>query len=388
MNPLGNSASLFPRAIMMLVAVLGVGACSSSLQSPPAIQNNGSSMTPLVVGHRGASGYRPEHTLESYRLAVEQGADYIEPDLVITADDVLIARHENEIGGTTDVSGHPEFASRRTTKTIDGNSITGWFTEDFTLAELKTLRTRERIPRLRPANVRFNDLEIPTLDEVLELVHSLNEERAATARAKGEPTPAPIGIYPETKHPTYFRMLGKPLEEPVLEALGRADLDNERAPVFIQSFETSNLRMLKGKTRVRLIQLVDDTGAPFDLAAAGDSRTYADLVTPAGLADIATYAYGIGAAKELLIPHNGDGSLGTPTSLVREAHARGLQVHAWTFRAENQFLPTNLQSSTDPSGYGALEQEIAAYLRTGIDGFFSDHPDIAVRSVRRHRSDH
>jgi len=350
----------------------------------PAISNSESTTAPLVIGHRGASGYRPEHTLASYALAIEQGADFIEPDLVISADGALIARHENEIGGTTDVAAHAEFAARRTTRTIDGREITGWFTEDFSLEELKTLRARERIPQLRAANTQFDgQFGIPTFDEVIALVRNHNEDSAARARRNGRPTPRPVGIYPETKHPSYFRSIGKPLEAPLVAALRRARLNRAEAPVFIQSFETGNLRRLKGMTKVRLMQLIEGEGAPHDLMATGRPSTYADMITAEGLADIATYAYGIGVAKELVIARTTEGAMGIPTSLVRNAHERGLMVHAWTFRRENAFLPANLRSAAAAGDAGSLGEEIAAYLEAGVDGVFSDNPDLAVRARDR-----
>lgn len=331
--------------------------------------------TPIVIAHRGASGYRPEHTLEAYRVAIEMGADYIEPDLVATRDGVLVVRHENEIGGTTDVADHPAFAARRTTKTIDGKPVTGWFTEDFTLAELRTLRARERLPQLRPASAAYDGrFPVPTLDEVIALAR---EQSAARGRT--------IGIYPETKHPSYFDSIGLPLEPPLLEALAKAGWTDAQAPVFIQSFETANLRMLRGRTGVRLVQLMEDEGAPYDLVRRGDGRTYADLATPAGLAEIATYAHAIGPSKALVIPRGADGRLGAPTSLVGDAHAAGLLVHPWTFRAENYFLPAGLQSG-DPAGpafaaaHGDLRAEVSAFLAAGVDGVFADFPDAAVQA--------
>lgn len=369
----------------MLLAGLAVSACaiqpgtgSSSLGSLPSAPHA------IVIGHRGASGYRPEHTLAAYALAIEQGADYIEPDLVMTADGELVARHENAIGMTTDVARRPEFANRRTTKTVDGEAITDWFTEDFTLAELKTLRAVERLPRLRAANTAFDgQFAVPTLAEIIALVRSANERRLAAAAERGAAAPHPIGLYIEIKHSSYFRGIGKPIEEPLVALLHREGLDSEEAPVYIQSFETSNLRLLKRMTRVRLSQLLGDAGAPFDFIAAGDPRTYADLATAAGLRQIATYAHGIGAAKALLIPQTPDGRLGTPTSLVDDAHRAGLEVHAWTFRRENNFLPADLRSSEARGASGALDQEISAYLRAGVDGIFSDNPDIAVDARRQ-----
>jgi glycerophosphoryl diester phosphodiesterase len=292
-----------------------------------------------VIAHRGASGERPEHTLESYHLAIEQGADYIEPDLVMTKDGVLIARHENEIEGTTDVARHPEFASRRRTQIIDGEAMTGWFTEDFTLAEIKTLRARERLPELRPQNRAYDGrLEIPTFDEILELANAAN-------RQPGRPK---IGVYPETKHPSHFAGIGLPQEQALLDCLARHGYDEDGSPVFIQSFEPGNLRQLRGMTRLPLVQLLEH-----DL---GD------------LAEVATYADGIGIAKALA---SADG--------IRAAHAVNLQVHVWTFRAENAFLPADLQSGASEAAHGNLAMEIERFLGRGIDGFFVDFPAIGVR---------
>ena len=325
----------------------------------------------LVIGHRGASGYRPEHTLAAYELAIVQCADYIEPDVVATSDGVLVARHENEISGTTDVASRAEFASRRTTKVIDGVSVTGWFTEDFTLAELRTLRAIERIPALRPQNTAFNGLyQVPTLDEVLDLAR---HSRTCDGDA--------VGVYPETKHPTYFDGVGLSLEEPLVATLEANGYDRRSADVYIQSFEVGNLRQLAGMTRVRLVQLINCTGAPYDLVAAGDPRTYADLVTPAGLRDISRYADGVGVCKDVMIPRTTTGALGQPTTVIRDAHRRGLEVHGWTFRRENQFLPTEFRSSADPAAPGDLAGEIEVFLAAGMDGFFTDNPDIGVAAA-------
>lgn len=328
---------------------------------------------PIVIGHRGASGYRPEHTLASYELAIDLGADFVEPDIVSTSDGVLVARHENEIGGTTDVADHPEFAARRTTKTIDGNAVTGWFTEDFTLAELKTLRARERLPELRQRNTLYDGrYEIPTLVEVIALVKSKQRSLRRT-----------IGLYPETKHPSYFRSIGLALEAPLVRTLHAAGYRGGRAPVFIQSFEVGNLRDLSGMTRLPLVQLVDAAGKPYDFVASGDPRTYADLVTPAGLREIGKYASGVGANKNLIVPRDAGGALLPPTSLIADAHAAGLVVHAWTFRNENSFLPTDFRvgdaaNPAYPSLYGKAFDEYALFFGLGLDGAFSDNPDTAV----------
>ncbi len=320
---------------------------------------------PIVIGHRGACGYVPEHTLTSYFIAIQDGADFIEPDLVMTKDAVLVARHENEIGTTTDVADHREFAGRRATKVIDGTSVTGWFTEDFTLAELKTLRARERIPAIRPANTRFDgQFQIPTLEEILALAQQ---------------SAAPIGVYPETKHPSYFAGLNLSMEEPLVRTLERFGYRGRQGRAFIQSFEVGNLQALSRMTQLPLVQLVEANGAPYDLAARGDERTYADLITPRGLDAIAKYAAAIGPNKSLVIARDAQDALGEPTALVADAHAQGVHVHAWTFRAENSFLPRRLRSGDTPSAFGDLAAELRLYLQAGLDGFFTDHPDMGVR---------
>ncbi|MDJ0276335.1 glycerophosphodiester phosphodiesterase [Sphingomonas sp. 2R-10] len=311
---------------------------------------------PIVIAHRGASGSRPEHTLAAYALAIEQGADFIEPDLVLTKDDVFVARHENEISGTTDVAAHPEFAARRTTKTIDGQQVTGWFTEDFTLAELRTLRAKERLPQLRPANAAYDGQQpIPTLAEVIALA---KRATAATGRT--------IGIYPETKHPTWFASIGHPMEARLVGELRKAGWDGATAPVFIQSFEVNNLKALKKLTGIRLIQLMDAAGAPADRAV----DSYATMATPAGLRAVATYAWGIGPNKALV---------SATTPLVRDAHAAGLRVHPWTYRAENIFLPERYKVAGGPAAHGRVGQEIADAVTAGVDGFFTDFPLIGAQ---------
>lgn len=334
-------------------ALAAIALVSFAMSSPatPSVQPQ----RPLIIAHRGASGHLPEHTLAAYQLAVEQGADYIEPDLVITRDGVLIARHENEIGETTDVG--IRFPERRTTRLVDGEEVTGWFAEDFTLAEIKTLRARERLAFRSQA--RNGEFEVPTFEEILDLVARLERQHGRR-----------IGLYPETKHPSYFRRIGLPLEEPMLDALHGAGYRTAQDPVFIQSFEVGNLQDLRRRTGLRLIQLLDEQGAPWDFVASGDPRTYADLTTPAGLREIASYAAGIGPHKRLIVPQASDGHLGSPTSLVRDAQAIGLQVHPWTFRNEASFLHRDYAG--DPLA------ELRQFLGLGVDGVFADFPDVAV----------
>ena len=337
--------------------------------STPAPANRNRPRWPLVIGHRGAAGYRPEHTLASYELAARMGADFMEPDLVITRDGVLVCRHEPEIGGTTDVAQHPEFAGRRVTKVLDGTAVTGWFTEDFTLAELKTLRAVERLPDVRQHNRLYDRrYEVPTFQEMLDLRRRLSAELDRE-----------IGVYPETKHPTYFQAAGLPLERRLLDTLRRNGLNHAAAPVFVQSFEVANLgRLRELGLRTAAVQLLSASGAPFDTVARGSGPTYADLSTPAGLRGIARYAQGIGPDKAQVIPRLADGTLGTPTALVADAHRAGLVVHPYTFRAENTFLPVNLRVGTVPTDYGLAIDEQVTFLRVGLDGLFTDNADVGV----------
>ncbi|PRZ42566.1 glycerophosphoryl diester phosphodiesterase [Antricoccus suffuscus] len=308
-----------------------------------------------MIAHRGASGYRPEHTLAAYQLAIALGADFIEPDLVSTSDGVLVARHESNIAQTTDVADHPEFAARHATKVIDGIEQTGWFTEDFTFAELRTLRAVERLPELRRTNALYNgDFLVPSLEEILDLAG-----RFSTPHRK-------IGVYPETKHPTYFRALGLPLEPALLGALDSRRLNHRGAPIFIQSFEVSNLRALRQITDVPLIQLLKHEGR----AADHSLTSYPEMLTAAGLAGIASYADGIGPDKRVV-----------DAALVTEAHALGLQVHPWTFRAENCFLEPAHRSGEANEEYGDLAAEIRTVLDCGVDGIFCDFPDIAAAAI-------
>lgn len=310
---------------------------------------------PIVIAHRGASGYRPEHTLEGYRLAIALGCDYLEPDLVITQDGVLIARHENELSDTTNVGDRREFASRKTTKVIDGVERTGWFAEDFTLAEIKTLRARERLPF---RDQSFNDqFEIPTLAEIIALAQDASAEVGRT-----------IGIYPETKHPSYFQSIGLSLEPPLLDVLNTNGYEDRDAPVILQSFETENLKTLRSRTSVPLIQLIGD---PSQIQV-DTQRSYGDLITPEGLAAIAQYANGIGVEKRLILPVNPTDAnrLLPPTALIQDAHAAGLWVHSYTFRSDPSFL--------HPSYQGNPAAEYTQFLGLGIDGLFSDFTDHAV----------
>jgi glycerophosphoryl diester phosphodiesterase len=323
---------------------------------------------PLVLGHRGAAGYRPEHTADGYELAAAMGADYIEPDLVPTKDGVLVDRYEPEISQTTDVASHPEFANRKTTKVIDGVTTTGWFTTDFTLAELKTLHAVERLPDIRQHNTLYNGLDqVPTFQE------DIDEARELSAKFHRR-----IGIVPEIKHSTYFASIGLPMEQRVLDVLRRNGLDNQGSKVIIQSFEVGNLQWLRQHTSLPLMQLTSATGAPADFVASGDPRTYADLVTPLGLRGVAQYATYLGPDKNQIIPRDASNHLLAPTSLVRDAHRAGLLITPYTFRNENNFLPADFQRGTNPGDYGNAIAEDRLFFEVGVDGFFTDNTDTAV----------
>ena len=351
------------RQVLRMGAVAAATPALSAAVAAPASARDRRVYSSEVFGHRGASGYRPEHTLASYELAARIGADYLEPDLVSTKDHVLVCRHEPEIGGTTDVASRPEFAGRKKTVLLDGVSVTGWFTEDFTLAELKTLRAVERLPAVRQHNTLYNGLfQVPTFAEMLELRARLSRELDRD-----------LGVIPETKHPTYHRRLGLELETPLLRTLERFGLNRRGAKVWIQSFESVNLRDIRPKAKVDLVFLTSASGSPFN-----DPKTYAQYLTPAGLKELSGYVDGIGPDKAQIIPRKADNTLGTPTTLVRDAHAAGLKVIPYTFRAENQFLPADYQVGTDPTAYGRAIDEQITFLRTGIDGLFTDQADIGV----------
>jgi len=349
-----------------LAGALAIGLLATPASAAPTSKKRDRA-EPIVIGHRGASAYRPEHTLGAYQLAIDMGADYIEPDLVSTKDGVLVARHENEISGTTDVASRPEFAARKTTKKIDGNDVTGWFAEDFTLEELRTLRAVERLPDLRPANTAFNGrYQIPTFQEVIDL-----------AKREG------VGIYPETKHPTYFDSIGLSLEEPLVRTLRANKLDSRKAKVFVQSFEVANLRELAREVKVPLVQLTSASGRPYDFTHAGDPRTYADLTSRKGLRWVARYADGLGPDKNQIVPRDDQNRLKAPTALVKDAHRAGLVVHPYTFRPENDFLAEDhREGNPDSPEYlrtrGNQPAELKLFYKLGVDGVFADNPDTAV----------
>ena len=381
--------------------IAALGACVG-LSAVPSHAQGWSTLTgdaPIVIGHRGASGYRPEHTLAAYELAIAQGANYIEPDLVMTKDGALLARHEpmlarvdlnpdgtirlvngNPVINRTDTSTNvwqlPQYAGRLTVKTLDGTRIGGWFVEDFTAAEIRSdVRAQERLRDLRTANNAYNNqFVIPTLQEVIDLAKSKSVETGRT-----------IGVYPETKHPTYFAAHASAnglmsMEDRLVQILHANYGNSASAPVFIQSFEVGNLQYLNGQTDIRIAQLLSGGGQPFDFQAGNDPRTYADLASKAGLDFINDYADGVGANTNLMIPVVA-GQLGTPTTLVDDAHDRGLAVHGWTFRAENAFLPSQFDIGSDPASFGDMAGQIHAFLQLGMDGFFTDQPDLGVAAV-------
>ncbi|WP_128427876.1 glycerophosphodiester phosphodiesterase [Streptomyces cyaneus] len=375
-----EQAGVTGRRMLLGAAVLGAGGAVLGLSGTAraAEARHGGSgggglkslPKPTIIGHRGASGYRPEHTLGSYQLALDMGADIVEAgDLVPTKDGHLVCRHEPEIGGTTDVADHPEFADRKKTKLLDGVSTTGWFTEDFTLAELKTLRAIERIPANRPHNTLYNGRwEIPTFEEVLKWQDEQSRKRGKQ-----------VWIYPELKHPTYFRKQGLALEERIAKVLHKHGKDKRNSPVIIQSFEPTSIQRLNKLVDNPLVVLLSGPATrPWDFVETGDPRTVADLVKPAGLREIASYAQGIGPTLDLVIPKDASGNLTTPTTLVSDAHKVGLVLHPWTMRNENPFLPASFRKGTDADAYGDVFGAYKVYFATGIDGVFTDNPDTGV----------
>ncbi|MFE7172885.1 glycerophosphodiester phosphodiesterase [Streptomyces sp. NPDC057616] len=365
------------RRALLGAAVLGAGGAVLGLSGTARAADAGRSggglnslPRPTIIGHRGASGYRPEHTFGSYELALDLGADIVEAgDLCPTRDGHLVCRHEPEIGGTTNVADHPEFAGRKTTKVLDGVATTGWFTEDFTLAELKTLRAIERIPANRPHNTLYNGRwEIPTFEEVLRWQDEQTRKRGKQ-----------VFIYPETKHPTYFRKLGLGLEERVAKLLRKHGKDRRNSPVVLQSFEPTSIQRLNTLVDNPLVVLLSAADSrPWDFVETGDPRTVADLITPKGLREIAGYAQGIGPTLDLVITKNADGSLGRRTTLVADAHKVGLILHPYTMRNENPFLPAEFRKGSDPDGYGDAFGAFRTYFATGIDGVFTDNADTGV----------
>lgn len=363
------------RILLVITVLLVVTLCVTAAGLMKSVTNSKrspDSCHPLVIAHRGASGYVPEHTLAAYGLAIMMGADYIEPDVVMTKDGHLVARHDNELGLTTDVSQRSEFSDRHRTQNVDGSELTGWFTEDFTLDELKTLRAIERIPQNRPGNARMDrSFDIPTVQEIIDLVKSLEISQRRT-----------IGIYPEIKHSTHFQRLGLAMEAPLVQLLHNNGYEGRDAHIYIQSFEVNNLKELKKITDLRLLQLYssDKSSQPFDQATLGTNLTYGAMATAEGLKDVASYAYATGPDKSYIIPRDENDNLGTPTTFVADAHAAGLKVHPYTFRAENPFLPAEFRSSEQSdSAIGNFKGEISAFLAAGIDGLFADQPDIPVR---------
>ena len=373
-----SSAALRPsrRLLLASAASAGLAGLAPARAAASPGRHDPDRAGPFVVGHRGASAYRPEHTVASWALAARLGADVVEPDLVSTRDGVLVCRHENEISGTTDVAAHAEFADRRTTKVVDGLALTGWFTEDFTLAELKTLRAVERLPALRQRNTVYDGLwEVPTFEEALDAREQLSAELGRT-----------IGIVPEIKHSTYFQGLGLAMERKVVAALDARGLNSPHAPATVQSFELTNLVHLRRRCGLRAptLFLTSALGAPPDLVAAGDPRQYADLLRPAALAALAPFVDRLGPSLDQVVPRDAAGNLGEPSSLVADAHAAGLSVVPYTLRPENDFLPLDHRTGTDPAAYGRVLDLAAVYFATGIDGLFTDAPDLGVLARERY----
>ncbi|MFE3525956.1 glycerophosphodiester phosphodiesterase [Streptomyces sp. NPDC059161] len=381
----GERMSPGRRAVLGAAGAAVLGTAAAKLTAPPAsaAQRGGAGRggyrdlpVPYVIGHRGTAGYRPEHTLGSYQHALDLGAHVIEQDLVPTKDGHLVCRHENDISATTNVGDHPEFAARRTTKSVDGTAITGWFTEDFTLAELKTLRAKERIPGNRRHNTLYDGRwDVPTFEEVLRW-----------AQEQGRRLGRRIWLHSETKHPTYFRGIGLPLEDRVAGLLRRYGRHRADSPQFLESFEPSSIQRLAELVDTPSVVLLSNAGTkPWDFVVSGDRRTVDDLVKPEGLRWIGSYAQGIGPTLDLIIPKDAAGKLTRPTTLVRDAHRQGLILHPYTMRNENTFLPADFRRGTDPNAYGDAFGAFKTYFATGIDAVFSDNADTALLAANDFR---
>lgn len=328
------------------------------LASPVAAQDM---PHPLVIAHRGASGERPEHTRAAYELAIAQGADFIEPDLVMSKDGHLVVRHENEIGGTTNVADHPEYADRRRRQVIDGQTVEGWFTEDFTLLELRGLRARERLPELRPANTAFDDQRILTFQDVIDIARD-----ASVLSGRN------VGVAPELKHPSHFAAHGLDMEAAFVTVLRANGLTGADAPVIVQCFEVGPLQRLRAVVDTPLLQLMSVTGGPADRP----DLTYAQMATPTGLAEVAGHADYIGVETGLILPRDAEGRTTTPTGLVADAHAAGLKVVVWTLRAENAFLPLERRAGDAPGDHGDMAGYVRAFADQGVDAVFTDFPGL------------
>ncbi|AOA57884.1 glycerophosphodiester phosphodiesterase [Acinetobacter larvae] len=364
------------KKMILMSATLMLAACDEQDKNTSDQKASTQQAMPLIIAHRGASALRPEHTLAAYQKAIDDGADFIEPDLVATQDGYLIARHENEIGSTTNIASLPQFASRKTTKVIDGTELNGWFTEDLSLNELKQLKARERIADIRPDNTRYNDLyEIPTLEQIIDL-----------AEQHYKKTGKVIGLYIETKHPTYFQNKNLALEDRLLKTLAQHHYTREIAPIYLQSFEVNNLKYMSDQLKqhrsvkhAKIIQLYDEKKmSPADLAGA---TQYASMATAAGLKNVASYADGVGPSKDYIIDNNAQ-----VTSFVKDAHAVGLKVHPYTFRPENQFLNSALKcpGAAKLRCVTGAEKELSLFFKAGVDGVFADDPALARQALTKY----
>ncbi len=363
------------KKIVLIIGLTSLAGCNDNDDKQSNTNNRPQYTEPkvLIIGHRGASALRPEHTLAAYQKAIDDGADFIEPDLVPTKDGYLVARHENEIGGTTNVASLSQFTDRKFTKNIDGTSLTGWFTEDFNLSELNQLKARERIPEIRPNNTQYNDqYAIPTLEQIIELAESHYKKTGKI-----------VGLYIETKHPTYFKNLNLSMEDKLLKTLSQYKYTREIAPIYLQSFEVNNLKYLseqlklhKSLKHAKIVQLFDSPNVyPADLI---NQTTYADMATSTGLKNIAQYAQGVGPSKDYIINANQQ-----TTSFVSDAHAAGLKVHPYTFRPENNFLATPLKCSNiaQQRCETGAKKEFEMFFKAGVDGVFTDDPSLGRQAL-------